>query len=1045
MRVLVLGSFEVRGDDDRPVEVVGVKVRALVARLAMEPGRVVSADALTEAIWGDRPPANGANALQALASRVRRVIGSARLEGRPPGYRLVVDDGDVDAVRFEQLVAVGRQASGSDPAQALTMLREAEALWRGPAWGDLLELQFAADAATRLDQLRLAATEDRLAIEIAAGNDILDELRPLADAHPLAERLQGLRIRALYAAGRQAEALQAYDRTRDHLADELGIDPSAELTDLHLAILRQAADLPTRRRRTNLRAQVTSFVGREDDLAGLTATLTTARLVTVVGPGGAGKTRLAVEAAEQADAPGGIWLVELAAVTDPVEVATAVLTAIGVREVGLLDQPAGDATARLVEFFTHQRALLILDNCEHLIEAVAELADRLLGACPQLRILATSREPLAIGGENLHPLAALPWPADSMDDPAEYPAVRLFVERARAVRPGFAIDEANSGAVVEICRRLDGIALAIELAAARMRALSVQQIAAKLDDRFALLGSGSRTAPARHRTLRGVIEWSWALLSPAERELAMRLAIFPSGASLDAVDDIDVLTDLVDKSLVERAGIRYRMLESIRSYALEQLAHDGRGPLLRDEHARYFLRLVEAADLQLRGADQLTALALLDAERENIMTALRFAVESADIDLGVRLLGSMFWYWGLRGIQTERLQWTRAVLDIPGVTDILTSAEEPHSPVPDTHRAVLFVLDGLMQYETGSAEVGARAVARGIELGRRAGGSAGAPGQTVLLVAPTFLEGGAGARAVADSLRELSGWERAMTLLLTTMAAPANADLVFDQLAEARREFEMLGERFGLASALRMLAAHRLRRGDSARGIAELTQAAEVMEELGIVGDCAEIRAELGVALVRAGELDRAHVALRESRHHAAAAGEPRTLAYVRMAEAEYEIHRGHSALALRELDRAEAGFAGAALGARARMVCAGLRALVAVQAGDTATARRTLDRAVAACADTAQPEDLAIVTHMYAAIAVHDGAPGRAAYLIGLGAALIGIEDRRGYDNPLRPADRARELLDAEEFAQAYNRGSALTRDAATRVLCADPLATSA
>jgi DNA-binding SARP family transcriptional activator len=429
--VLLLGPFGVRGDDDGPVEVAGAKVRALVARLAMEPGRVVAVDVLIEAIWGDRPPVNDANALQALASRVRRMIGRARLEGRPPGYRLIVDAADVDAVRFEQLVAAGRQAAaaGSNPAQALTMLREAEALWRGPALADLPELRFAADAATRLDQLRLAATEDRLAIEIAAGNDVLDELRPLADEHPLAERLQGLRIRALYAAGRQADALEAYDRTREQLADELGIDPSAELTDLQLAILRQDPDMPTSKRRTNLRAQVTSFVGREDDLARLAATLATARLVTVVGPGGAGKTRLAVEVAERAEAPGGVWLVELAAVTDPIEVGTAVLTAIGVREVGLLDQSSGDATAPLIEFFTRQRALLVLDNCEHLVEAVADPVDRLLGACPHLRILSTSREPLAIGGENLHPMAPLPWSADSAGDPAECPAVRLFVER----------------------------------------------------------------------------------------------------------------------------------------------------------------------------------------------------------------------------------------------------------------------------------------------------------------------------------------------------------------------------------------------------------------------------------------------------------------------------------------------------------------------------------------------------------------------------------------------------------------------------------------
>ncbi len=469
MRVLLLGPFEVRDDVDRPVEVAGTRVRALLARLALEPGRLVPSDVLTTAIWDERPPANSANALQALVSRSRKVLGGGLVEGHRAGYRLLVDPAAVDAVRFEQLAREGRESAD------LAMLREAEAMWRGPALTDLLELPFAAAAAVRLDQLRLAATEERLGLELAAGDDVLGELQPLAEAHPLAERLQGLLVRALYAAGRQSEALEAYEDTRRRLAEELGIDPSAELTGLQLAVLRQDPDLPVlrRRRRSNLRARLTSFVGREDDLAAVAKALEIARLVTVVGPGGVGKTRLAVEAAATAaqsggTAPDGVWLVELAAVTDPLDIDSAVLLAVGARETGATEPPLD----RLLEFFGRQRALLVLDNCEHLVAAVAELVDELLGSCPELRVLATSREPLGIGGEQLLPIRPLPWP-DAGDDAAGYPAVRLFAERAAAVRPDFALDRANVAAVVEICRRLDGMPLAIELAAARLRALDV--------------------------------------------------------------------------------------------------------------------------------------------------------------------------------------------------------------------------------------------------------------------------------------------------------------------------------------------------------------------------------------------------------------------------------------------------------------------------------------------------------------------------------------------------------------------------------------------
>ncbi|WP_069166677.1 BTAD domain-containing putative transcriptional regulator [Nocardia altamirensis] len=991
MRVLLLGPFEVRDADDLPVEIPGVRVRALLARLAMAAGRVVSADTLIDAIWGEQPPAKGANALQALVSRARRAIGTDLVEGRAPGYRLVIDPVDVDLIRFERLAAAGR-ATGD-----LATLREADALWRGPALSDLVELRFAAEAATRLDELRLATAEQRLGLEVAAGRDVLAEARALAEAHPLAEPLQGLLIRALYATGRQAEALDAYERVKERLADELGVDPSPELAELHLAILRQEPARPERR--SNLRAQVTSFIGRADDVAEVAARLGSARLVTLTGPGGAGKTRLAVEVAERATST--VWFVELAAVTDAAQVASSVLTTIGVREVGLLEQPSGDPAYRLTQFLARRETLLVLDNCEHLIDAVADLVDRLLGACPGLRVLTTSRAPLAIGGEHLHQLGPLPWPDTTTGAPETFPAVQLFVERATAVRPDFALTPDNTADVVEICRRLDGLPLAIELAAARLRTFAVAQIVTKLDDRFALLGRGSRTADARHRTLRAVIEWSWAPLSEPERALAMWVAVFPAGATLDALDELDLLTDLVDKSLVERNGERYRMLETIRSYALERLAESGTEATVRADHAQYFLRMAETAEAELRTAAQPAALARLDAERDNFSAALQFAVDTADTELGLRLVAALFWYWTLRGIHTDRLRWMRAVLAIPAEVD-------------ERLVAVRTVLDGLLRYETGSTEEGLRAVAAGIALR-----TPDSLGRTVLLVAPAFLD------TPIDTVEPLPGefpsWELGVLLVLSA------EDI--EQLTKARTAFEEAGDRFWLASTLRLIGEHHLRDGDPHAAVAALGQATEEVEKLGSAADSAAAWAELATALGRVGELDRAKDAVAQAQRHADADGQPRTDAYVQLAHAELLLRLGDHPAALRTIDHTESGLPNTPFGHRTRLWCTVFRAMIALSTDDPGTTRRTL---AAADFDHVQPMDLAGIAHLYAALAVHDGAPTTAAELVGVAAALLGVEDRRGYDNLLAPADRARTQLGAQAFAAAFDRTAHLSPTAA-------------
>jgi DNA-binding SARP family transcriptional activator len=373
VRVAILGPPEVRAGPGAPVEVAGTRLRRLLVRLALDPGRVVTPGELVDAVWDEHPPAGAANALQSLVSRLRRLVPGV-VESAQGGYRLAVPAEAVDAVRFEALALAGRTELGRDPDRARELLGEALALWRGPALAEVATAAFAGPAVARLDDLRLRALEDRVEADLAAGasDRLVAELEALVAAHPLSERLGGQLLRALALTGRQADALGAYERLRARLADELGIDPSPELQDVHVAVLRGELAPPAAGVRTNLRSPITSFVGRDDDLARITASLAQARLVTLTGPGGAGKTRLAAEAAaglleRMAD---GVWMVELGSVVDPLDLPQAVLSLFGARELRLLATPGATAVApldRLVEAIGDRRLLLVADNCEHLV------------------------------------------------------------------------------------------------------------------------------------------------------------------------------------------------------------------------------------------------------------------------------------------------------------------------------------------------------------------------------------------------------------------------------------------------------------------------------------------------------------------------------------------------------------------------------------------------------------------------------------------------------------------------------------------------------
>ena len=447
MRFRILGPTQVVLADGREVPVGGPRLRALLALLLLDAGRVVSAERLIDGLYGEHPPRGAANALQSQVSRLRQALpaGHDPVEFHPAGYRLAVDPDDVDAYRFERLAEAGRRALvDGDWPRAAAVLREALELWRGPALADAVGAAGAPAQAARLDELRLAAIEDRVEADLALGaqSALIAELRELVVAHPLRERSRGQLMRALAALGRPAEALAEFEDARHTLAEQLGVDPSAELAAVHLAVLRgeeRGSAEPV------LPSQLTTFVGREEELKRVGDLLGERRLVTLTGPGGAGKTRLAIEAAGRVD--GEVRFVELAGLADGSDVPQAVLSALGLRDAGLRApaEPGWQTTDRLVEALAERRLLLVLDNCEHVLVDAARLAARLLSACPALRVLATSREPLGLAGEALCPLSGLTLPplGASALDADDYAAVGLFAQRAADVAPDFTVTPAN--------------------------------------------------------------------------------------------------------------------------------------------------------------------------------------------------------------------------------------------------------------------------------------------------------------------------------------------------------------------------------------------------------------------------------------------------------------------------------------------------------------------------------------------------------------------------------------------------------------------------
>ncbi|MFF4357048.1 BTAD domain-containing putative transcriptional regulator [Streptomyces sp. NPDC001604] len=705
MRYRILGVTQAEDDHGTALPIPGQRLRTLLTALALRPGRVTTPDTLIDEVWSDTPPQDAPAALQALVARLRRTLGRQSITSAPGGYRLEATRDDVDLFVFERLVRQGTTAlDHGDPHTAAHTLDQALALYRGPALADLPDRL----AATRPEALHREATRARIDADLHLGraHAAVPHLKELTAAHPYDEPLHALLIRALRDTGRTADALAAYETARRALAEGLGTDPGPQLRALHTELLSPATTppptpTPTRTpdstpaapqpepptRTGNLRPRLTSFVGREPELDAIRSELHRTRLVTLTGPGGSGKTRLAEEAA--AGLPQA-WLVELAPLDRPEAVPGAVVSALGLRETVLmtteLTAPQDDPLALLVEYCAPRSQLLILDNCEHVIEAAAALAETLLTRCPGLTILATSREPLGVPGESVRPVEPL-----VLDQ-----AHRLFEERASAVRPDAAAVLRDREAVEEICRRLDGLPLAIELAAARLRLLTPRQIADRLDDRFRLLTSGSRTVLPRQQTLRAVVDWSWELLDERERTVLREVSVFAGGWDLAAAETVctgpatDLLGALVDKSLIVATpaetsydgagsgGMRYRMLETIHEYAAERAAE---APELRAaaerRHSAWVRALVAEADPLLRSAGQLPWITRLETELDNIRAALRRALTAgAESEAGALAL-SMGWFWWLRNYRHEAESWLDQVLRLGVALDTAAASQAP--------------------------------------------------------------------------------------------------------------------------------------------------------------------------------------------------------------------------------------------------------------------------------------------------------------------------------------------------------------------------------
>src|SRR6266511_3607482 len=870
LRIGILGPLEVRVGFGEPVQVVGPRLRALLIRLAMEPDRVVLAGQLIDAVWDSDPPAAATGALQSLVSRLRRLLPDV-VESHAIGYRMAIDPEAVDSVQFERLALAGRDELRGDPQRARELLREALALWRGPALADVATARFAGAAVARLEELRLGAIEDRIEAELATGSGqrLVAELDELVTANPLRERIE---------------------------------------------------------------------------------------------------------------------------------------------------QAIGD-----------KRLLLVMDNCEHLVAPAAALIDALLAHCPELRVLATSREPLGITGEVLHPVGPLAMPVQdgTASEALRFPAVRLFADRGAAARPGFTVDQATVGPVLDICRALDGIPLAIELAAARLRALSPDQIAARLDDRFRLLAGGSRTSLPRHQTLRAVVDWSWGLLGEPERVLARRLAVFPGGATLEAAervcagpdlgglasdDVLYLLAALVEKSLVvasdgDSGEMRYSMLETMRAYGEERRVKAGEDQALRNAHAAYFLELAEEAEPHLRRAEQLEWIERLTTERENLHGALRWAIDIQDAEMARRALalsGPVSPAARAQAYSTAALTALSGGQDLTRSLEYLEHAAGVLSQVPPHDPAMLPIISAILRNDEVTA------------------------------------------MEHAHRLRDNPDpWLRALARVIggQLLINQGEARQAATEFEAGLEQFHELGERWGIGQTLFARVELSAYSADHDSVIAALQEAKEILAGLGDREDVGHIMVRSAHTRALAGDVEGARRDLEAAERIAEAVGAIEERLYNCWLRGQIERWEGNldAARPVLESGLRESRDGIHPFGQIHSSILASLGHLE-LATGNLSAARGWYERAMVVALGTKDRPVMARVVELRAAVAVAEGDPERAATLLGEATTLRGLPDEADPD-VARVRAAARAALGDEGYALAHQRGTARPRDQVEAALASEDM----